>query len=89
LTKWCSWGNYDKNQLLAETERHGVSPNFLMLPHHNLKKMWAKGKSTYRNIGPKGALEYHGLQFDGNYHRAIDDALNIARLLPFITFNEQ
>ncbi|HEC75294.1 MAG TPA: exonuclease domain-containing protein [Methylophaga aminisulfidivorans] len=89
LRKWCSWGNYDKNQLLAETERHGVSPNFLMLPHHNLKKMWAKGKSTYRNIGPKGALEYHGLQFDGNYHRAIDDALNIARLLPFITFNEQ
>ena len=81
------WGNYDKHQLLKEYERHGVCPSFLDLPHENLKKRWSKGKKAFRNAGPKVALEYHGLEFEGKYHRAIDDALNIARLLPFI-YNE-
>ncbi|THK41189.1 exonuclease domain-containing protein [Methylophaga sp. SB9B] len=87
LSQWVSWGNYDKNQLLKEYERHGVCPSFLDLPHENLKKRWSKGKKAFRNAGPKVALEYHGLEFEGKYHRAIDDALNIARLLPFI-YNE-
>jgi inhibitor of KinA sporulation pathway (predicted exonuclease) len=83
LSHWMSWGNYDKNQLNSEWSRHGVSPGFLKLPHENLKKRWSKGKKAFRNAGPKVALKYHGLEFEGNYHRAIDDALNIARLIPF------
>lgn len=88
LTIWASWGNYDKNQLIKEHDRYGVSPNFLKLSHENLKKRWSKGKKKFRNAGPKVALEFHGLEFQGNYHRAIDDAFNIARLLPFIKLDE-
>ncbi|WP_296592121.1 3'-5' exonuclease [Methylophaga sp.] len=83
LSKWVSWGNYDKHQLNSELSRYGVSPSFLQLPHENLKKRWSEGKKALGNAGPKVALEYHGLEFEGNYHRAIDDALNIARLIPF------
>lgn len=83
LSGWASWGNYDKNQLYAELSRHGVAPTFLDLPHVNIKKRWSKGKKAFRNAGPKVALESHGLEFEGCYHRAIHDALNIARLLPF------
>jgi inhibitor of KinA sporulation pathway (predicted exonuclease) len=89
LSGWASWGNYDKNQLGSELNRHGIAPSFLRLPHVNLKKSWNKGKKHLRNAGPKVALEYHDLEFIGNYHRAIDDALNIARLLPFINLNAQ
>lgn len=84
LSHWGSWGNYDKTQLLKESERHGVCPIFLDLPHENLKKRWSKGKKALRNVGPKVALEHHGLEFEGAYHRAIDDALNITRLLAFV-----
>lgn len=83
FSRWSSWGNYDNKQLISELGRHGVAPDFLNLPHDNIKKRWSKGKKTFRHAGPKVALEFHGLEFEGNHHRAIDDALNIARLLPF------
>ncbi len=88
LSSWSSWGNYDKNQLISEQNRHGVSPSFLMLPHENIKTQWKKSKKVPRNAGPKFALEYHGLEFEGQYHRAIDDAWNIARLIPFCNIEQ-
>mgnify|MGYP005855269555 CR=1 FL=1 len=84
LSEWGSWGNYDKNQLLSEHSRHGVAPKFLSLSNVNIKKRWSKSNKASRNIDPKSALVHHGLEFQGKHHRAIYDALNIARLTPFI-----
>lgn len=83
---WGSWGNYDKNQLLAEYQRHQVFPAFLALPHVNLKKIWAKSVGT----PPKGmmrALSYSGFEAEGTHHRGIDDARNIAKLVPELDRN--
>lgn len=81
---WGSWGNYDKNQIDAEYRRYNLAPDFFSRPHINIKQRWRQGKVSSRNAGLDNALKYHGLSFEGTHHRGIDDALNIARLLPFI-----
>lgn len=84
IKAWGSWGQYDKNQIEAERRRHNRSPSFNYFPHLNLKKLWRNGNGTGRRGGLKGALGFHGLEFEGTQHRGIDDALNISKLLPHI-----
>ncbi|TRW48384.1 exonuclease domain-containing protein [Aliidiomarina halalkaliphila] len=83
---WGSWGNYDRNQITVEQNRHQCAPKFFALPHVNLKTLWRKsnGLSRKAKSGLLHALEYHQFKFAGAHHRGIDDALNVARLLPFI-----
>lgn len=83
---WGSWGNYDKNQIQVEFERHKVAPKFFSLKHVNLKKCWRKGKPNKQSSALRSALEYHDLGFEGTSHRGIVDALNISRLMPKITW---
>ena len=80
---WCSWGNYDANQIARENARHGVADPLLGLEHHNLKAMFAKARNI-KQVGMKTALEMVGLTLEGEHHRALSDASNIARLLPFV-----
>lgn len=89
LFAWGSWGQYDKNQIEAERLRHNSYPAFNYLPHLNLKKLWRKDNGTgkSRKGGLRNALSFHGLIFEGTQHRGIDDARNIAKLLPFIDFD--
>lgn len=88
LFAWGSWGQYDKNQIEAERRRHTCSPAFNYRPHLNLKKLWRKenGSGKSRNGGLHNALSFHNLASEGTQHRGIDDARNIAKLLPFIDF---
>ncbi|MCL5974577.1 MAG: exonuclease domain-containing protein [Gammaproteobacteria bacterium] len=83
---WGSWGNYDRKQLDAEARHHGRTPVFAYSPHLNLKQLWRKGRVNARRGGLQNALKFHNLPFVGTEHRGIDDALNIAKLLPFIDF---
>tara|TARA_Y100001963_G_scaffold156861_2_gene251505 strand:- start:732 stop:1298 length:567 start_codon:yes stop_codon:yes gene_type:complete len=81
---WGSWGDYDRNQIHAEQHRYHITPDFFELPHINLKQRWREGKVSNRRSGLANALKHHGLCFEGMHHRGIDDARNIARLIPFI-----
>ncbi len=79
---FCSWGDYDKNQFLLDSKLHKVDYPFSE-EHLNIKKAFAKAQ----NIKPCGldrALEHVGLALEGTHHRGIDDARNMARLMPFI-----
>lgn len=80
---FCSWGNYDKNQLAADAARFGI-PSPLGPDHWNLKQAFADlaGGSRWGN---QAALRRVGLAPWGTHHRGIDDARNIARLLPYCT----
>jgi len=80
---WASWGAYDLKQLLADSEHHGVAPDFLNRPHINLKRPW-RNTTKYKRQALRAALDCHGLSFQGAPHRALDDVKNIARLIPFI-----
>jgi inhibitor of KinA sporulation pathway (predicted exonuclease) len=79
---FCSWGNYDRNQLAMDAARAGVD---MPLPgdHANLKAIFASVLGG-RKQGMTSALARVGLHPTGTHHRGIDDARNIARLLPWL-----
>ena len=82
---FCSWGRYDLHQLRQDEARWGCG-----LPtgrgHLDLKREFASVQEV-RRCGMKGALRMAGLPLTGTHHRGIDDARNIAALLPWIVGN--
>jgi inhibitor of KinA sporulation pathway (predicted exonuclease) len=80
---FCSWGAYDRNQLAADSARHGITSPLGPL-HCNLKEAFARAQGSRRGLGTRAALDKLGFAFQGVRHRGIDDARNVARLLPFI-----
>jgi inhibitor of KinA sporulation pathway (predicted exonuclease) len=49
----------------------------------NLKLAFARSLGIRRGLGTHGAFARVGLVPEGTHHRGIDDARNIARLLPW------
>lgn len=84
LVGWGSWGDYDRRQLYVEWQRHDLCSSLHDIPHHNLKQSFAESRQLKRPVGLHGALQLTGLQFQGQQHRALEDARNTARLLPVI-----
>lgn len=80
---WGSWGAFDRNQMSRECQRLGIADP-IQLPHQNLKQRFAKSRRIGKQVGMRKALELIGLSAQGVHHRALDDALNIARLLPWM-----
>jgi inhibitor of KinA sporulation pathway (predicted exonuclease) len=77
---WMSWGAYDRKQFEHDSERHGVSAP-VALPHQNAKHLFTKAQRIGKEVGMVKACELVGLTLAGTHHRALDDAINIARLL--------
>lgn len=82
LHAWVSWGDYDRQQLVQEWQRHKVDSLLRSVAHINLKQRFAKARHLQRPAGLNGALQLAGMQFCGQQHRALEDARNTARLLP-------
>jgi len=78
---FCSWGAYDNNQFEMDARYHGVALPFGGR-HLNLKAEFSSRRSTRKRFGMAAALRAVGLPLAGTHHRGIDDARNIARLLP-------
>jgi len=79
--RWASWGAYDQKQIARECARHRIENPLAGQIHENLKARFAKTRRM-KQVGMKAALEIVGLPLEGEHHRALSDALNIARLLP-------
>lgn len=79
---WGSWGKYDFNQIARECERHGISNPLDGFTHRNLKREFARQRKI-KEVGMAKALQIAGLPLQGAHHRALDDAKNIATLLPW------
>jgi len=84
IEAWGSWGAYDRKQFERQALLMDVpSPAFLSIRHINFKERYAKAVGIKkRGVGLGKALSYENMAFGGVQHRGIDDALNIARLLP-------
>ncbi len=80
---FCSWGAYDKNQFAQDADYHGVALPFGDR-HLNLKAEFSARRGDKKRYGMSAALRKVGLELIGTHHRGIDDARNIARLLPWI-----
>ena len=81
---FCSWGDYDRNQLHQDADFHRI-PYPMPGGHLNLKRAFSDRQGLRKKLGMAGALAHVGLELHGVHHRGIDDARNIARLLPWCT----
>ena len=81
-TMWGSWGKFDNKQIQRDCQRHGVASPLPALSHVNLKRQFAKSRKI-KEVGMARALQMVGLPLDGAHHRGLDDARNIAKLLPW------
>jgi inhibitor of KinA sporulation pathway (predicted exonuclease) len=79
---FCSWGDYDRVQFGRDARRHRAALPFGDR-HLNLKARFSEALGEGRAYGMAGALRRVGLALEGTHHRGIDDARNIARLLPY------
>ena len=80
---FCSWGDYDRKQLQQDCDFHRL-PNPIDAPHLNVKRGFSERQGLKKNLGLGEAVTRAGLRFEGTHHRGIDDARNIARLLPWV-----
>jgi inhibitor of KinA sporulation pathway (predicted exonuclease) len=78
---WASWGDYDRLQFEQDSAFHRV-PYPMPGTHVNLKTMFSARQDLRKKLGMAKALRHVGLELQGTHHRGIDDARNIARLLP-------
>ena len=78
-----SWGEYDRNQLQQDCDFHNVV--YPMGQRHlNLKQQFTTMQKLPQTYGMAQALKLANLPLSGTHHRGIDDARNIAKLLPHI-----
>jgi inhibitor of KinA sporulation pathway (predicted exonuclease) len=78
-----SWGDYDRKQFEQDSNFHKISYPFCC-EHINLKQLFTDTQRLPKRYGMKGALKLAGIELEGTHHRGIDDARNIAKLLPYI-----
>lgn len=77
----CAWGPDDKHQLVRSCNEHQIPLDWIR-NHNDIQKQFSKKRKTetYRQIGLKRALEMLEINFEGSHHRAVDDALNTAKV---------
>lgn len=84
---FCSWGDYDLHQLALDCNYHHVAYP-IAATHVNVKKLFSQAQGYNKKFGLGQAVHMMGLKFSGTAHRGIDDARNIAALMPFIIGND-
>lgn len=76
---WCSWGEYDLKQLLNDATRLGSQVMLNGVSHTNMKK-WHWKIHHCRAMGLQSAVCSYGIEWQGQCHRGIDDAINLGNL---------
>jgi inhibitor of KinA sporulation pathway (predicted exonuclease) len=78
---WASWGDYDRKQFARDCARHGTEDP-LQLRHENARRIFTSRQHIDKYVSLATACEMARIKLEGSYHRALDDAVNTARLLP-------
>jgi 3'-5' exoribonuclease 1 len=79
----CSWGLYDLKQFRIDCRHHNIPFPMTFERHINLKKEFARLKGV-RKMGMAAALRHLKLPLEGQHHRGIDDARNIAKIAQIV-----
>ena len=80
---FCSWGDYDRMQIEQDSRFHKV-PFPIGANHLNIKVKFSEKQLIKKKLGMAQALAACGLELSGTHHRGIDDARNMAKLVPYI-----
>jgi inhibitor of KinA sporulation pathway (predicted exonuclease) len=83
----CSWGYFDKEQLLDECNLNAIDYPFDHT-HINVKVNFSTIMHRTKKMGLAKALRILDLQFEGTPHRGIDDAKMIAKVFKIIMEKE-
>ncbi|CAH1203948.1 MULTISPECIES: 3'-5' exonuclease [unclassified Paenibacillus] len=78
----CSWGPDDRSKLISHCRTHGLDVAWIK-NHNDLQQQWSRTtrkEGKFRQMGLAQALELCGIEFDGTQHRALDDAINTAKV---------
>lgn len=74
-----AWGHKDEKFLKADCDQHEIDTHWI--PRHlDLKKSYALFHGLNHTVGLKKALQYEGIEFEGQHHRAYWDAWNTTEL---------
>ena len=76
---WGGWGD-DRTALEEAATRDGFPPP-MEGPYIDLGALWGMLSGARRGVGLSAALQAAGMEFEGTPHRALDDAVNTARLV--------
>lgn len=85
---FCSWGLFDKEQLLKDCDRHLIDYPFND-QHINIKTEFSRIMKRTKKMGLRKALRILDMQFEGTQHRGIDDAKMIAKVFKIIMKQER
>ncbi|MDA7087670.1 exonuclease domain-containing protein [Pseudomonas sp. SA3-5] len=81
---WASWGAGDLKMIERDSAYHGVKNPLDDWAHRNLKLEYhdakPKMKKKQPHVGMKRAMIELGIEQEGAHHRALPDALNIAKV---------
>ncbi len=75
----CSWGSKDRDILMRECRDHKLPDDWLD-SYIDVKAQYHQLKGLKRRSGLRKSLLREGITFDGNHHRALDDAANLGTL---------
>lgn len=87
---WTSWGAYDANQFGQDLDFHGIDGRDVLRRHLNAKSEFSRRQGLRSRVGLKAAVEqFAGMRWEGRHHRGLDDARNLARLMPYVMGEDQ
>lgn len=75
-----SWGGRDRFFLEQDCALHRLETDWLQDCHHDLKSMYKEMHRLPGKLSLQNALRREGLAFEGEAHRALEDARNTVQL---------
>lgn len=75
----CSWGSFDQKLFRQDCQLHRLEDEWTDA-FINLKRQYHDIKGLRRQRGLKRSVEAEGFEWTGDHHRALDDAINLAKI---------
>ena len=75
----CSWGSFDQKMLIRDCNLHRMDSDWVS-GYLNLKDQYQRMKKLRHPAGLFKSVEREGFEFEGPPHRAIADAVNLAKI---------
>ncbi len=77
---FCAWGASDLKLIQSNSKFHRIEYSWLD-PYVDIKAQYHANKEIYNTSGLYKVLKHNGFEFEGEHHRALSDAVNLARII--------
>ena len=77
---FCAWGDADRDLIRSDARVHNFSIDWFT-PYVDIKDKYHRNRNMQKKLGLDKVLYLNGFSFEGRRHRALYDALNLAKLV--------